>query len=70
MIRSARMEGFTLGGFAARFATAYVRLAAWTREGRIVTVEDVQEGPLEAAPATLRRLFEGRNRGKQLLRLN
>jgi NADPH-dependent curcumin reductase CurA len=69
MIRSARMEGFTLGGFAARFPIAYDRLAAWTREGRLRTVEDVHEGPLEAAPATLRRLFEGRNQGKQLLAL-
>ena len=29
---------------------------------------DVQHG-LENAPATLRRLFEGRNEGKQLLRI-
>jgi NADPH-dependent curcumin reductase CurA len=69
MIRSARMEGFTLGSFMVRFPVAYDRLAAWTREGRIITIEDIQEGPLEAAPATLRRLFEGRNQGKQLLRL-
>ncbi len=38
------------------------------REGRIKHRVDVQHG-LENAPATLRRLFEGRNEGKQLLRV-
>ena len=43
-------------------------LAGWVREGRIKHRVDVQRG-LENAPATLRRLFEGRNEGKQLLRV-
>ena len=37
--------------------------------GKIHYEEDVQHG-LENAPATLRRLFEGRNLGKQLLQLS
>jgi NADPH-dependent curcumin reductase len=36
--------------------------------GKIKNKVDVQHG-LENAPATLRRLFEGRNEGKQLLRV-
>jgi NADPH-dependent curcumin reductase CurA len=36
--------------------------------GRIVDKIDMQHG-LENAPATLRRLFEARNKGKQLLRV-
>jgi hypothetical protein len=36
--------------------------------GKIKTKVDVQHG-LENAPATLSRLFEGRNDGKQLLRI-
>jgi NADPH-dependent curcumin reductase CurA len=36
--------------------------------GKIKSKVDVQQG-LENAPATLRRLFEGRNEGKQLLRI-
>ena len=38
------------------------------KAGKINTNVDVQHG-LENAPATLRRLFEGRNEGKQLLRI-
>jgi NADPH-dependent curcumin reductase len=38
------------------------------REGKIRTKVDVQDG-LENAPATLRRLFDGRNDGKQLPRI-
>ena len=43
-------------------------LAGWVQAGKIKTKVDVQHG-LENAPATLRRLFEGRNDGKQLLRI-
>ena len=67
--RRGRMEGFLVLDFAPRFGEAVKNLAEWVRAGRIVTVEDVQHG-LENAPATLRRLFEGRNFGKQLLRID
>ena len=40
----------------------------WVQPGRLKNKVDVQHG-LENAPATLRRLFEGRNEGKQLLRI-
>ena len=43
-------------------------LAGWVQAGKIKNRVDVQHG-LENAPATLRRLFEGRNQGKQLLRV-
>jgi NADPH-dependent curcumin reductase CurA len=66
--RRSRMEGFLVLDFAPRFGEAVKRLAEWVAQGRIATVEDVQEG-LENAPATLRRLFEGGNLGKQLLRI-
>jgi NADPH-dependent curcumin reductase CurA len=36
--------------------------------GKLKNKVDVQHG-MENAPATLRRLFEGRNQGKQLLRI-
>ena len=51
-----------------RVAAAIGGLAGWVRAGKIVDKVDVQHG-LENAPATLRRLFEGRNEGKQLLRV-
>jgi NADPH-dependent curcumin reductase len=51
-----------------RVAAAIGGLADWVRAGKTVDKVDVQHG-LENARATLRRLFEGRNEGKQLLRV-
>jgi len=51
-----------------RAAEAIGALAGWVQAGRIKYRVDVQCG-LENAPATLRRLFDGRNEGKQLLRV-
>ena len=64
----ARMEGFLIIDFADRFAEAANALAAWYQDGQLRDAEDIQEG-LENAPATLRRLFERRNLGKQLLKV-
>lgn len=68
-VRSARMEGFIVLNYAARFGEAVKQLATWVQEGRIVSAEDIQHGGIEQAPATLRRLFEGKNLGKQLLQI-
>jgi NADPH-dependent curcumin reductase CurA len=67
-IKRARMEGFIFLDYVDRFGEAFGALHGWLAEGRIAYEEDIQEG-LENAPATLRRLFEGRNLGKQLLRV-
>lgn len=68
-VRSARMEGFIVLNYMARFGEAVKELATWVQEGKISWAEDVQQGGIEQAPATLRRLFEGKNFGKQLLQL-
>jgi NADPH-dependent curcumin reductase CurA len=68
VIMRARMEGFIVIDYLDRWAEAVAALATWVHDGLIVYEEDVQEG-LENAPATLRRLFEGRNLGKQLLKI-
>jgi NADPH-dependent curcumin reductase CurA len=67
-VTRSRMEGFIVLDYAPRFAEGVKALSGWMAEGRLKSIEDVQEG-LENAPATLRRLFEGKNFGKQLLRL-
>ncbi len=67
-LRSSRMEGFLLGDFRHRFDEGRAQLREWVEAGRIVYEEDVKEG-LENAPMTLRRLFEGANLGKQLLKV-
>jgi hypothetical protein len=68
VIMRARMEGFLVVDYIPRFGEAIMQLAAWVADGKIAYAEDIQEG-LENAPATLARLFEGKNLGKQLLRL-
>ena len=68
IVRRARMEGFLVTDYAARFGEAIADLARWTAEGKIKDRVDVVEG-LENAPAAFRRLFTGENLGKQLVRL-
>jgi NADPH-dependent curcumin reductase CurA len=68
IIQRARMEGFIVTDFAARFGEAVSELAGWVAEGKISHKEDVQEG-LENAPRTFQRLFRGENTGKQLLKI-
>jgi NADPH-dependent curcumin reductase len=68
VVQRARMEGFLVLDYLPRAAEAIGALAGWVQAGKIKTKVDVQHG-LENAPATLRRLFEGRNDGKQLLRI-
>ncbi|MEO8812563.1 MAG: NADP-dependent oxidoreductase [Caulobacteraceae bacterium] len=68
IFKRASMEGFIVLDWAAQFPWARGRLASWIRAGKLHYKEDVQHG-LENAPATLRRLFEGQNFGKQLLKI-
>ena len=62
------MQGFLLGDYRERFEEGRRTMRDWVEAGRIVYEEDIQEG-LENAPKTLRRLFEGANLGKQLLKV-
>ncbi|HEV8295866.1 MAG TPA: NADP-dependent oxidoreductase [Acidimicrobiales bacterium] len=66
--KRARMEGFIVFDHAARFAEARAEMRSWIDAGRLRWAEDIVEG-LEHAPATLQRLFDGQNLGKQLLQV-
>jgi len=68
IFRRGRMEGFIVTDYMPRAAEAIGALAGWVQAGKLKNKVDVQHG-LENAPAALRRLFEGRNQGKQLLRV-
>jgi NADPH-dependent curcumin reductase CurA len=68
VVRRLRMEGFIVTDFYDRRADAERDLAAWVAEGAIKAAEDVVDG-LEKAPAALAELFQGRNRGKLLVRV-
>jgi len=67
IVYRAKMEGFLVSDYAARFDEAIPRLARWLAEGKIHHTEDVVEG-IEQAPAALLRVLRGENRGKQLVR--
>jgi NADPH-dependent curcumin reductase CurA len=68
VITRSRMEGFIVIDYLARFAEGATQLAQWVAAGKLAHAEDVQHG-LENAPQTFLRLFEGKNLGKQLLKV-
>lgn len=64
----ATIQGFLMPEYERDYPEADARLAEWVRAGRIKARADVLDG-FENAPAALMRLFDGRNVGKQLLKL-
>lgn len=66
--RRIRMQGFIVLDYLDRVQEAIDALTGWVMAGDIAWREDIQEG-FENIPATLLRLFDGRNVGKQLLRI-
>ena len=68
IMKNARMEGLLGRDYAPRFSEALPVLQGWLRSGELKSKEDVVDG-LEQAPQTLARMFEGRNIGKQLLKV-
>jgi len=64
--RNARMSGFTVDHYAARFGEAVPRLIEWMRDGRLVLPEQVEKG-IERFPAALIKLFTGGHVGKLLV---
>ncbi|MEP7006440.1 MAG: NADP-dependent oxidoreductase [Sphingomonas bacterium] len=68
VFRRATMSGFIVLDWAGEFPAIRKRIERLVHDGRLTYREDIQRG-FENAPATLRRLFSGENRGKQLLEL-
>jgi NADPH-dependent curcumin reductase len=68
IIQGARMEGFLVFHFLARYPEAIAEMSKWYAEGKIKNQIDLQQG-LENAPKTIIRLFTGANFGKQCLKL-
>jgi NADPH-dependent curcumin reductase CurA len=67
-IKRGRMEGFVVGDFRRQFGTALEDLQRWVSKGELTYEVDILNG-LEQAPAGLQRVFEGKNLGKQLVRI-
>lgn len=68
VIRRCRMEGFIVIDYVHRAGEAIKDLSAWIASGELKHGEDIQEG-IENTPKTFLRLFEGKNVGKQLLKI-
>ena len=66
--RRLRMQGFIVLDYLDRADEAIGALAEWVTGGELAWREDIQQG-FDNIPATLQRLFDGRNLGKQLLHL-
>ncbi|HKZ73169.1 MAG TPA: NADP-dependent oxidoreductase, partial [Steroidobacteraceae bacterium] len=68
LMKRAMVQGFIILDYAPRFGEAFAKLGAWHREGRIQYRVDVYPG-LEHAPETLKKLFDGSNRGKLIVKI-
>jgi NADPH-dependent curcumin reductase CurA len=69
LVKRATCTGFLVMDFAPRFGEAVQKIAGWLAEGRLKYKLDVVEG-LEAAPRALKKLFNGSNTGKLLVKIS
>ena len=69
VIRQAKVEGFLVTQFADRFEAGLHQLSTWLKERRLHYREDVVDG-LENAPQAFIRMLEGKNIGKQLVKVS
>ena len=68
IIRRIKMQGFIVLDYLDRAPDAISEISGWIESGHLVSKTDLQAG-FENIPATLERLFDGRNFGKQLLKV-
>jgi NADPH-dependent curcumin reductase len=69
LIKRARMAGFLVFDYEARYPEAVARLAAWVRDGRLRYREHITDG-IETCPGAIAELYRGENSGKRLVRLH
>jgi NADPH-dependent curcumin reductase CurA len=68
LVNSARMEGFIVFNYAARYAEGIRELATWRAQGTLKSKEDIIEG-IASFPETLLKLFQGENFGKLMIKV-
>jgi NADPH-dependent curcumin reductase len=68
LINHARMEGFVVFYYAARYAEGMQALAGWMSAGKLKAREDIVDG-LETFPDTLQKLYRGENFGKLVIKV-
>jgi len=68
LVARAKVQGFLVFDYAARYGSALEQLAQWVRSGQIKYHEDIVEG-FENMPRALIGLFRGENLGKRLVKV-
>ncbi len=66
---NALLQGFLIYDYEPRFPEAERDMAAWVKAGQVTYQEDVLDG-FERMPEALIRLYDGKNQGKQLVRVS
>jgi NADPH-dependent curcumin reductase CurA len=69
LMRRTLLKGFIVIDYYPRFAEGIQQMAQWLMEGKLKFETDVVQG-LENAPASLSRLFEGKNLGKLVVQVS
>jgi NADPH:quinone reductase len=69
IVHRAKIEGFLVSDYAPRFGEGMRQLAAWFGEGKLKYEETIEEG-LENAPRAFIGMLQGKNTGKQLVRVS
>jgi NADPH-dependent curcumin reductase CurA len=67
LVNNARMEGFVVFNYAARYGEGLHDLAGWLKSGQLKSREDIVDG-IETFPETLLKLFTGANFGKLMIK--
>ena len=68
LMKRARVEGFIVSDFAKRWGEAIKELSTWLAEGKLTYKVDIVDG-LCNAPVAVKKLFDGSNDGKLLVRV-
>jgi NADPH-dependent curcumin reductase CurA len=68
LVNAARMEGFVVFNYQARYGEAAREMAGWMMAGKLKSKEDIVEG-FQTFPDTLLKLFRGENLGKLMIKL-
>jgi NADPH-dependent curcumin reductase CurA len=69
VVYRAKVQGFLVTDYAPHFGEGLRELAAWFREGKLKYEETIEEG-LENAPRAFIGMLQGKNLGKQLVRVS
>src|SRR5260370_2390841 len=68
LVNSARMEGFVVFNYAARYGEAAREMAGWMMAGKLKSKEDIVDG-FQRFPEALLKLFRGENFGKLMIKV-